>query len=94
MSTLAKNILDMLKLCYDLVCSIMKDVIAVVKSAAYSRCCYRFNNGKCDIPANTAKIVDIVNKQQQHVFDICWLKLKFSSNVTPRFNTEAAGVIF
>ena len=31
--------------------------------------------------------------QQQHVFDIFCLKLKFSSNVTPRVNTMAAGVI-
>ena len=32
-------------------------------------------------------------KQQRHVFDICCLKVKFSSHVTPIFKTDAAGVI-
>ena len=42
--------------------------------------------------ANFVKIMDMV-KQQRHVFDICCLKFKFSSSITPRFNNEAAGVI-
>ena len=43
MTTLA-NILDTLKVC--LVCSIAKEGIAVVKTAAY--CCKGFSNGKRD----------------------------------------------
>ena len=42
---------------------------------------------------NTAKIADMVKTATTCFRYICCLKLKFSSNVTPIFKTEADGVI-
>ena len=42
--------------------------------------------------ANTTKIADMI-KTAAACFDICCFKLKFSSNVTPRFNTEPAVIL-
>ena len=85
-----QTILDTLEFCYILDCSIVNDGIAVVESAAYLSSSNCFSNW--NTPANTLKIADMV-KKQRHVFDTCCLKLTFSANVTPRFNTQAAGVI-
>ena len=49
----------MFKFCYVLVYSIVKEGIAVVKSA-YWGCCDGFSNGKWYKPANMAKITDMV----------------------------------
>ena len=59
-TTLSQIILDTLKFCNILDSNIMKEGIAVIKSAANKSCYNSFSDRKLHIPANTAKITDMI----------------------------------